>query len=120
MSHLRRAPRRLAAVAAVLLASFCAGPLVLPHVDAISDPDWLPQVIVHDESAHRVGSEPPRDIAHEQHCLLCHWIRAFSSLSPTGEQTADRPTRAERLADTSALVARGAADSLALGRAPPA
>ena len=39
-----------------------------------------PTVIVHDESAHRIGA--PRTASREsQHCAVCHWLQSLHSVA---------------------------------------
>lgn len=116
----RRARPRLTAVAAVLLASLGAGPLVLPHTDSLGDAACYRPAVSHDESAHRFGGAASPDATHQQHCALCHWVRTFCSLLPTGEHVQDDPARHVRLNATSILAHHHAGWSLTPGRAPPA
>jgi hypothetical protein len=119
VSTFRTNRHRSLATALLLLASFCTGPLVLPHADPLGDPD-CGLTVVHDESSHRIGGASSPDGDHPPHCLLCHWARAFCSLLPTGDLVSTDPTDLERLHPTSFLPYDCGTWSLHLGRAPPA
>jgi hypothetical protein len=50
----------------------------MPHLGAQHhDVDFDLIVVVHDGSAHHVGGGAPERDARPDHCLACHWGRAF-------------------------------------------
>ena len=67
---------RIAAVTMLTMAAV-GGSTVVPHHDDCHDAACRSVAVKHDESAHRIGSAPTTVGEHAQHCLVCHWIRAF-------------------------------------------
>lgn len=87
---------RLAWVTALLVLSLST--VEMPHLSAAHhDADFELVVVVHDGSAHQVGSRGSDADARADHCLACHWGRAFrpgveqgGSDSPAAEARATR------------------------------
>ncbi len=70
--------RRSAIAAAVVLAtSVVGGSAVLPHEDDCHDSACSPVAVEHNAAAHRIGADSQGPEGHPQHCLVCHWARAF-------------------------------------------
>ena len=71
--------RHAARIATVTMLSMTAvgGSTVVPHHDDCHDAACQSIAVKHDESAHRIGSAATAVGEHAQHCLVCHWIRAF-------------------------------------------
>jgi hypothetical protein len=107
---------RSTGVVLLLLASFSAGTLALPHADDC-DADCGPIAVAHDRHAHRVGADPVRTSAEADHCVLCHSLRSFYIAFETFEHHSG--ARAERLHVVAADRAHRVVWTLAPGRAPP-
>ena len=73
----RRLRRRSRPVALALLWSLAAlGALsAFPHLFECGDEDGV--VVIHDAGGHSIGAV--RTSEDPLHCVLCHWIRAFSA-----------------------------------------
>jgi hypothetical protein len=70
-----RAPG-IAATLLVWLAVLGAS-LVAPHPADGHDADSGAILVWHDASAHRLHGRPAAPGRHPEHCLVCHWVRAF-------------------------------------------
>lgn len=65
------------ATVVMLAIGMAGGSVVFPHEDDCHDATCNPAAVEHDASAHRIGSDASGPDAHAQHCLVCHWSRAF-------------------------------------------
>ncbi|HXE80145.1 MAG TPA: hypothetical protein VNK41_05305 [Vicinamibacterales bacterium] len=111
--------RRWRAPAVLVLAAMCAGPLGVPHLDALGDAACAPPATAHDAAAHRFTASASADDGHHQHCFVCHWARSFSVLL-RGTGHADTPAPAAERLHTAALEPHHQiAWALVPGRAPP-
>lgn len=65
------------AAAVILATSVAGGSVALPHEDDCHDAACNPIAVEHNAAAHRIGGSPSSPEGHHQHCLVCHWARAF-------------------------------------------
>lgn len=113
-----QARRRLTAVALLLLASFCSGPFVVPHVDPGGDAEWSGAAVAHDAAAHRVGEAADTD--RDEHCAVCHLVRTTFSSSKSSHAIAAGHARVSRVNLPAVLPALLSHWSTGPERAPPA
>jgi hypothetical protein len=120
MGFRRRArPQRLS-VAILLLAAFCTGPLVFPHVDPLADAAcYAPLAVEHDHAAHRFESGGAGE-THAPHCLLCHLVRTSHAPAASIEHVQNHTARTARLWDRTGQPASTERWSVRPVRAPPA
>jgi hypothetical protein len=120
MGFRRRArPYRLA-VANLLLAAFCSGPLVFPHIDPLADALCnAPLAVEHDHAAHRFESGEAGE-THAPHCLLCHLVRASGAPAASIEHVQNHAVRTARPWDRSGQPTSTERWSVRPVRAPPA
>jgi hypothetical protein len=77
-----------------------------------------PRLVLHDESAHRIGASRGTTTPDSQHCVVCHWLQSVQTLL-TATAAAAPPIDSHHLA-VSVLPRAGAAALEQLGaRAPP-
>ena len=98
------------ATLAMLSMAAVGGLAAVPHQDDCHDGACMPIAVQHNAAAHRIGGTSTDGGAHHtQHCLVCHWIRAF------------RPRTESRIVSGQASRARIPVTLLVLsGRAPVA
>ncbi|OFW13623.1 MAG: hypothetical protein A3F70_10925 [Acidobacteria bacterium RIFCSPLOWO2_12_FULL_67_14] len=65
------------AVALILATGVVGRSAVLPHEDDCHDAACNPVAVEHNAAAHRIGADSSGPDGHPQHCLVCHWARAF-------------------------------------------
>jgi len=109
-----------AALAAVVLAALCSGPLVLPHADPAGDTACEPALAAHDASAHRFTPGSPPGDSHAQHCFTCHWARSFPVLLRASTHVEAPASSGEGLHAPAVQPRHHIAWALVPGRAPPA
>jgi hypothetical protein len=115
------ARRRHGRIAAVLLVAFCAGPLVVPHMDPGGDVEWSrPSLVAHDASAHRVGVPVSPSTEAPEHCAVCHLGRASCSAGQLGDEVVAQPWRSQASPTASLVPVSRRPWTLVPGRAPPA
>ncbi len=109
---------RLAWVTAILVLSLST--VEMPHLGAAhhdADHDFV--VVVHDGSAHQVGSSGPAGDARADHCLACHWGRAFRpGVESRGVDSPAVEARTARISEQSFVPARAPVAQPPL-RSPP-
>lgn len=76
MHWLRSRARGIAATLLVWLVALSAS-LVARHPVDGHDADAGAILVWHDGSAHRLRGRPAAPGRHPEHCLVCHWVRAF-------------------------------------------
>jgi hypothetical protein len=83
-----------------------------------ADDDCQPMVVLHDESAHRIGGSRGSAPSDSQHCAVCHWLQSVQA--PAASAFMAEPTADSHHLAVSALPLAGT-DVLALvaARAPP-
>jgi hypothetical protein len=84
-----------------------------------ADDACQPSVIVHDESAHRIGTSRGSATPDAQHCVVCHWLQSVQTLV-TASGTAAPPTDCHQLTVSALPLAGTAALEQIAARAPPA
>jgi hypothetical protein len=67
---------RVAAVTLIWM-GIVGGTAVVPHGDDCHDAACNPVAVEHNAAAHRIGADASGPDGHPQHCLVCHWARAF-------------------------------------------
>lgn len=66
------------ATLAMLSMTAVGGLAVVPHQDDCHDNACMPIAVQHNAAAHRIDGAFSDGVDHHtQHCLVCHWIRAF-------------------------------------------
>ena len=65
------------ATVAMLSMAVVGGLAAVPHEDDCHDGACIPTAVQHNAAAHRIGGASTDGDHHTQHCLVCHWIRAF-------------------------------------------
>jgi hypothetical protein len=76
--------RRTRALAVTTLLLFC-GSVPASLTALMHDADDVlcqPRLVVHDESAHRVGAARG-DAPQPQHCAICHWLQSLQTVPET-------------------------------------
>ncbi len=114
--HRRLYPRALALLLSVAI---CSGALTWGHAGG-DDPDCAPQLVQHDHAAHRFTAAPRTTAPHDEHCTLCHLLRALHTALPSGSLLDGRvwPVNARRMVDSCLVTS---IFSLTIpSRAPPA
>lgn len=77
MLHWFRLRASSIAAAVILATSVAGGSVALPHEDDCHDAACNPVAVEHNAAAHRIGGNSSGPDGHSQHCLVCHWARAF-------------------------------------------
>ena len=115
LSALRRT--RLASLLALLVITGSVPMSTAALLHDVSDDICQPTLVLHDESAHRIGSAR-RAAPEPQHCAVCHWLQSLQTVVATVGIVA--PVTHAQPFDHSALSAAGTAGAGRLSaRAPP-
>jgi hypothetical protein len=100
----------------------CAGVLASSfeaHRHAVDDLACLIPLVAHDASAHRVGAEPAPSPSAD-HCVFCHWARAFRLTASAARRLAARQAESgARVVHVAVTLAAAPALSNLPARAPP-
>lgn len=89
----------------------------LPHRSQ-DDEICAPAAEVHDESRHVVTS--PDELAHPDHCAVCHWVRWMKPVFTAGPAIVAHQGAGSDLAPVSPALRRDPASERRPARAPPA
>jgi hypothetical protein len=82
------------------------------------DDDCQPVLVLHDESAHRIGASRGSTPAESQHCVVCHWLQSAQTPA-TAAFMAAPPVDSHHLAISALPLAGDAVPELVAARAPP-
>jgi hypothetical protein len=82
------------------------------------DDECQPILVLHDESAHRIGASRGSAPADPQHCIICHWLQSVQT-PVTAAFMAAPPADAHHLSVSALPLAGDAILELVAARAPP-
>jgi hypothetical protein len=83
-----------------------------------ADDDCQPMVVLHDESAHRIGAARAGAPVDSQHCVVCHWLQSVQAPATTAFMAAP-PADSHHLTVSALPLAGNAVLDLVAARAPP-
>jgi hypothetical protein len=78
-----------------------------------------PRLVLHDESAHRIGASRGTTTPDSEHCVVCHWLQSVQTVV-TAAAVAAPPIDSHHLAVSVLPLAGAAAMAQLAARAPPA
>ena len=108
------ATRGLAIILALLT---CGSAIDWAHPGG-DDPDCDPQLVVHNHSAHRIGSQPAQS-SPEGHCFICHSLRLLHSARPMRVARLVAPHHITSVAPVSYTPLLSGHDATISSRGPP-
>jgi hypothetical protein len=101
----------------VMLGSVPVAVTALVHDDG-DDPDCQPSLVLHDHSAHRIGTARTTPVPQGQHCVVCHWLQSLQTTTPLATVGAP-PSDCHQLAVVIHPLTLASVKSSLAARAPP-